>query len=544
MWTCSGRNAMKNGAVLLLSCAMVFPSSAEETGVREEGGQDACLMRFGVASDVHLLSGWRDGNCRDLDGQADYLEKALRWFDSQKADAVVFPGDMAHTGRIAELELFAAVWDRVFPDCRASDGRRVERLIVTGNHEIGQWNGLWDGYSDERLRRERFDYDLEHMRSTWRRLFHEEFELVWQREVKGVTFLGAQYSRLNPPIARFISERASKLDPAKPFFYIQHAHPAHTCYGEEASSAWSEMESFRVLAAFPNAVAISGHSHNSLADERSVWQGAFTSIGAGSLAEATPCYVTEYDNGLPPYNSAYGRQRMKCVPQIGNSGRSCLMVDVYADHLVVHRQSIQFDEPLGPDWVVPIPPSAERNFDFGRCVQSVPPPRFASDAKVSVSVDVNASENVGPGLVGNPCVLVSFPCAETVEGSRVFDYVVTFLSGNREILVRRVLSYGYYMPESRSCVRGECIVGQDELPKNESIRVVVKPRNCYGREGNSISGQFVLDVTGEDANAVISVEDAGRRLLDAVRNANLRGGRAAREERHVRRSRGISPQGR
>lgn len=84
-------------------------------GARAGGFGTNCIMRFGVASDVHVLSGWRDASCRDLDHQPEYLEKALRWFDAEKADAVVFPGDFAHTGRVSEAELFAAVWDRFTP---------------------------------------------------------------------------------------------------------------------------------------------------------------------------------------------------------------------------------------------------------------------------------------------------------------------------------------------------------------------------------------------------------------------------------------------
>ena len=39
----------------------------------------------------------------------------------------------------------------------------------------------------------------------------------------------------------------------------------------------------KTLSNYPNAIAFSGHSHYSLTDERSIWQGAFTSIGQSSL---------------------------------------------------------------------------------------------------------------------------------------------------------------------------------------------------------------------------------------------------------------------
>ena len=74
------------------------------------------IMRFGVASDVHINVGWKEGGDPErlgLRSQPYFLEKALRWFNANKADAVVFSGDMAHTGRMEELEKLVEVWNKV-----------------------------------------------------------------------------------------------------------------------------------------------------------------------------------------------------------------------------------------------------------------------------------------------------------------------------------------------------------------------------------------------------------------------------------------------
>jgi hypothetical protein len=68
-------------------------------------------------------------------------------------------------------------------------------LLVTGNHEKGQWPGIRDRYSDGELKKRRFGYDMDHMKAARRRLFHEEFSLIWKRELKGITFVGT-YPRL------------------------------------------------------------------------------------------------------------------------------------------------------------------------------------------------------------------------------------------------------------------------------------------------------------------------------------------------------------
>ena len=137
---------------------------------------------FGVLSDVHI------GGKTDA---VETAEKVLRWFASKNVDAVLCPGDIAHSGLIGDLEKFAAAWQRAFPNGRCRDGRKVELMISTGNHDVDAWGGRWNGFSEERMLAERFNYK-DNPQKTWRRLFGQEWELVWRREVKGFTFIGSQ----------------------------------------------------------------------------------------------------------------------------------------------------------------------------------------------------------------------------------------------------------------------------------------------------------------------------------------------------------------
>ena len=77
-------------------------------------------LRFGVVSDIHI------GGKSDA---VEQLEKVLRWFAAKNVDAVLCPGDIAHSGLIDELEKFAAVWHKVF----SGNGERG-----TGNGERGK----------------------------------------------------------------------------------------------------------------------------------------------------------------------------------------------------------------------------------------------------------------------------------------------------------------------------------------------------------------------------------------------------------------------
>lgn len=54
-------------------------------------------------------------------------------------DAVLIAGDLFTSSDIRELEIVAETWYEVFPGDRGSDGRPVERLFITGNHDLDDW---------------------------------------------------------------------------------------------------------------------------------------------------------------------------------------------------------------------------------------------------------------------------------------------------------------------------------------------------------------------------------------------------------------------
>ena len=480
------RNFLK-GAIAASVAYRICPAWAE---AREP------ILRFGAASDIHLRV--RTPVSLHYKGSEDnylYFEKALRWFDRMKADAVVVAGDISDRGLIAEWEQFADTLNRVFPGCRAADGRRVERIVVTGNHDIGQWPTLWKKVSEADQKKLRFDHP-DNLRRTWNRLMGEEWELVSMRKVKGIPFVGAQYMVLHPPVETFFHDHAEAFDPVLPLFFVQHAHPAGTCFSDSKKGFWDydmKGETVRSLSRLPKSVALSGHSHNSVVDGRSVWQGTFTSINCGCTWGAGLAYYGR-DNALAPFFGEYKNQRMDSLVPLENAGRCCLAFDVYADHLTVHRWCVQTDEPLGEDWVIPLPARANGPFDFTRAAtehaRKGTVPRFAEGAAVKVERCVAPPANVGPKLKGTPVLRVTFPAAETVGGVRVFDYVVRILRDGNEVAKSIVLAPGFFLPERLSRIGGEALFGVEELPANVDLRVCVTPRDCYGTEGKECHAAY------------------------------------------------------
>ena len=144
---------------------------------------------MGVLSDIHI-------RC-DKPEQGEMFRKALEYFRDRGVDAVLLAGDIADTGRVAELEICANVWYSVFPDGKAPDGRPVEHLFVFGNHCVDGWQNprYRSPTTDEQARLADAIGYADVRQKTWRRLFHEDFQPIWMKTVKGYPVIGAHWEK-------------------------------------------------------------------------------------------------------------------------------------------------------------------------------------------------------------------------------------------------------------------------------------------------------------------------------------------------------------
>ena len=429
-------------------------------------------VTFGVLSDVHL----------ERNGDEDTLLKALAYFRDNGADGVMIAGDIANTGRIEQIERAASCFWRTFPDGKAPDGRHVEQLWVYGNHDVCGW--AWHKGKDEAFLKATAIHYGNNRAEVWERIFHEPYKPIWAKTVKGYTFIGAHWGN-EKDLAAFLRENAGKLNlrNGRPFFYAQHPHPANTVQGPWA---WGNDKGLATipLEGFPNAVAFSGHSHYSITDERSIWQGEFTSVGTSSLRYIFSQYWR--DNG-EDHNGIV--KQMRILPE--RSGRQGMLVKVYDDRMVIERREFVRGESLGADWVVPL--DGTRPFAFEPRSAKAVAPAFAPGAKVEVS---RARGKDRRGRETDQ-VTVRFPAAMPSATSRVHDYEVTALAYHEDVdypvATKRVLSESYFLPPTREAKSGYIVFAASELKGVGAVRFAVRPLECFGHKGPEIySDMFAL----------------------------------------------------
>ena len=418
---------------------------------------DGAKLVLGVVSDIHVDAA--RGDFRKF-GDTAQFEKALRWFDAHGVDGVVVAGDMADNGMINQLEVVGEAWFRVFPGGRSTaDGRKVEQLFVYGNHDFEGQDYDQFGYRFF----EKTSFEAGQIRTdpaaAWKHVFHEEYAPIWIKEVKGYQFVGAHWQLGKdswggiPQVETWFRDNAAKIGRDKPFFFIQHCHPKDTVYGAEA---WCPDKGYatRALSAFPNAVAFSGHSHTSLTDERSIWQGAFTSIATSSL---------RYGGKVDKYEQRQG-----------------MLVKVYEDRMVIVRRDFLHDESLGDDWIVPLPVAEPKPFAFDvRAAKSVAP-EFPANAKIAVRREADGW-------------LVTIPCADAaVTRAFIYEVATGLTDKDGKSLVFKAFDAKYNMPRFMSGVKTKYLVKDELLPKGADgkalvPKLTVTPLDSFGNRGKALT---------------------------------------------------------
>ena len=246
-------------------------------------------LRLGVISDIHVTT----------PESTDRFRRALAYFGDRGVDAVMVAGDLSDWGLRSGLQYVADAWRDVFPDDRGPDGRRVQKLFITGNHDHdGWWYGDMtldmhiQGYSElDALSRAG-------MKECWESTFGEPYSEIRKREVNGFTFVsvewrGREKTENDEETVAWLEAHASELAGPKPFFFFRHAPLIGTVSSSEGRPGSRLVTD--ALRKFPNCIALTGHTHWTLNDERSIWQEEFTAISIPSMSYTT--LPKEYENG-------------------------------------------------------------------------------------------------------------------------------------------------------------------------------------------------------------------------------------------------------
>ena len=444
------------------------------------GGEKPNLV-FGVISDVHVTT----------PESTEVFVRTLKYFRDRKVDAVMVAGDLTDWGLKSSYKYLADAWYSVFPNDRAPDGRKVEKLFCTGNHD---YDGYW--YGDMTLDMHVQGYSEDEalvkfgMKKCWEEAFNEPFAPVRRRTVKGYDFISAEWKEGKPwnvAADEWFAQNGKTLDPKKPFFFFTH-YPL----GGTTSCTKPDAPTVKALKSMPNAVAFSGHCHWTLNDERSIWQGGYTAVAVPSLSYSS--IPAGYENGGDSRKGDPKTSMPKIPARPKFEEAQGYVVSVFDNRMEIERRDFTHGVEAAPAWIVTPPTADSKPFAFENSFKRTPVPQFPADATLKTYI-ANTEDRDGHWAI---MMMLDFPSAKAHKG-RVYDYEVRIEMENGSIpVVKRFLAPAFYKLERDEPAFQSFAFNAKDLPEVGRYRFRVYPRNCFGACGRPIESKVYESKPGKE----------------------------------------------
>ena len=438
-------------------CAFAAPS-----GWRPAGDP---LLVLGVMSDTHLRTRrsrkptarwWPDT----------FLRAALEHFRAVNVDAVVHCGDMANYGEVEAMQMHADIWNAVFPGGKAADGHEVEKLFITGNHDVlGSGMNEWvrNLYSDPDVRRR--EVLAEDMAGNWERIWGEPYHETWHKEVKGYHFFGAQWGVDHGRLAKLVKEimgKAPSESRPKPFFILTHARPLPPF--RKALAAYSR-----------DALAFFGHNHISATN----WNTIYYDEGSFPRIQVPPCISPDWD--IKFKGDAYiAKAPLEGKDQTGRC-RQGFVVKIYDEMMVIERREFAKGGSLGPDWVMMFG-KAPHPFSKDELKKVIGEPQF----KRGAALEICNCENVKLCNYGN------------METKEIPQFHNSIIPQSHNLTIKIPLADGN--PDSRVYAYEVVVIGDEGTQKLFKAVYAAGCNMGIGHEPNG--GVTTLEITGEELSKV------------------------------------------
>ena len=453
------------------------------------GGGRPAPIKLAVASDIHIAG----------DIEANMWEKALLAYRDWGADAVLVCGDLADWGVIPQLKRAAEIWFKVFPGGKRPDGSKIVNLLHYGDHDMCGYKyrsikNCVAAYPDEK-EMERDIIPLNNPKAIWEGCFQEEWTRLAHKTVNGWDFVLSHFSKGEPDNPKGnnvpgLADFMASLDLPKdhPFFYSQHRIPKGTAGGNYIWGQDDGTVGDLFASRYPNCFAFCGHGHLTCADERAIWQGAFTALEVPSLRRCGTGRGRE--NGSTCGDRPRDRPPVQMIAKLDNSNtQQGLFVTIDSEGAAIRRWHFGDNASMGRDWYVPFRASGGKPYAPEYRASHDPVPQFPADATVAVSEPRPMPDCLGKM---HDMYVVEFPAVKsTAVAPRPDDYSVSLEMKQGEVervlVERRVFSPDYVHAEMPEPVTVSCNFPVTDVPKKRNVRFVVRPLNAFGGRGAPIA---------------------------------------------------------
>lgn len=445
------------GITLVLSGCSPKADTLKQVQAKDRDG-DSNNLRVGIMSDTQLSSKETEG----VNFYQENLRKGLKLFKEQNVEMIIFAGDFCDLMSNYAYESYTSVFNEIYPD---KNDTPVTQYIM-GNHDY--WK---DGdYSSTVSKQKMF---LKHTgQSPWSHLVVNGFHFIGMSPDSGNN---------NEPHNKHLEWLEEQIKIAekdtvenkKPIFVTTHHNPKDTAYG---SDDWGDKALTEVFKKHEQVVSISGHSHYSILDERSIWQGDFTAFTTQSMA-----YVELEEGKYAPEKGGYSS-----IPPMAATKPMALIMNVGDKSTVIERWNIvdKMEEKSDKRWNLKYP-MIKDNFVYEPLKVSVnrEAPYFTDTASVVYDENVKYYDRHGE----NEKIIKGITLDRAKHTDLVHSYIVIYKNTENGYTYSYEHFSDFYLGLNN--LSDKISFGVPNILPSGVYTATVYARESYGKIGNSITSE-------------------------------------------------------
>lgn len=460
--------AVAASIVALSGCSSPDPAEIENYTVEGD------TLTVGILSDLQFAP---EGGMPTYENA---YRKALELLKAQDVDMILNVGDYTDTNTQEAADNVTRILNEVYPE-----NERPISLSIMGNHDywLPYFVDCWEIPFKSKMQNRAMEAMGES--SPWTHKVVNGYHFIGFSPSTGDMDDSAYADKID--WAREQIEIAVKEDPNKPVFVVTHQPPAGTVNsavnadGESGSDEESDLLD-ELFSQYPQVVSISGHTHFSLLDDRSIWQGEYTALNTQSLSYTSMSRSTGED------------------PSSIEQNPMCMIMEISDDQLAINRYGVLTGEQMGETWTIEFPIQDHLDtYTFARGDQSAAPV-FPENAAISAEFKTY-DEASGSELV------FRFPSAQheryvygyTLSMTDASGNAVQFQTGTDEEdnpIYINAISYTADFYLGYDNMADETVLRLGEFTsaiQDGTYTVSVTARDTWGHESAPISAQITVD---------------------------------------------------
>lgn len=471
--------------VVLVIILIVFVGIASVVNTNEQidFDQNNVVLKVAVLSDTHI---------HEIDGKTSKrLAAALEQLNEKangKLDALLITGDLTDYGLPEQIDELKGVIDN-----SGVDLNKTRFIAALGNHEYydhllkgAEWKG---GY----LIKDVFG-DASYEGATSEEIRAGNYHTVVNRydfivvncavyEKVGVKYNDDDIRWLEKQLAE-----AANKHPGQPIFVGSHPNITRTNLGSNEGSYWAGRDLYDVLKNYPQVIYFCGHLHFPENDERSIWQGDFTTIGVGSTYYLSN-HKYDDDNGNVFIDIVSGFQTFDAslTPSQG------LYLEVDKNNNVrMSRLDFTNREEIKKPWIIPAPKDDKSHLLYYTPEQGLKKigktaPVFSDTANIKEISKTNG--------------VYQFKFIQAKDNDLVYSYQVSFVDNDTGKKIKTISTLSdFYMhanPEEMTPVLTKTIANADSilapfsLSYSKDYYLQIVAIDCFGQKSEPIVSDVI-----------------------------------------------------